>query len=219
MYPPGLIDQVLAECGRVEERCRLLLARVMVYYAMALALFSEGSYGEVMRNLVEGLDWQSGWQRPWRVPSQVAITKARTRLGSVPLRALFERVARPLATAESEGCFLAGLRLMAIDGSTLDLADTPAIEAQFGRPGSARGECRAASPQLCVVGLAECGTHAITSVAVGPITRAEGSLAWELWDALGPGMLLLADRGFWDFRPSRRPRRAVPSCSGVRVRA
>ena len=199
-YPPELVDRVLAEQGRTERRKRLLPARVMVYYAMALALFSEGSYEEVMRNLVEGLDWQSGWQRPWRVPSQVAITKARSRLGSEPVRALYERVARPLARSQSKGAFLGDLRLMAVDGTTFDLADTPANEAAFGRPGSGRGEGRAAYPQLRAVGLAECGTHAILDVALGPIKRGEGSLAAQLWGSLEPGMLLLADRGFWDFK-------------------
>jgi Insertion element 4 transposase N-terminal/Transposase DDE domain len=199
-YPPDLVDRVLVESGRIEQRRRLLPARVMVYYAMALALFSEGSYEEVMRNLVEGLDWQSGWQRPWRVPSQVAITKARARLGSEPVRALYERVARPLATPESKGAFCGDLRLMAIDGTTLDLADTPVNEAEFGRPGSGRGEGRGAYPQLRAVGLAECGTHAICDVALGPIKRGEGSLAAELWGSLRPGMLVLADRGFWDFK-------------------
>lgn len=114
-YPPGLVDRVLAECGRAEKRHRLLPARVRVYYAMALALFSEASYEEVMRSLVEGLDWASGWRRPWTVPSQVAITKARARLGSEPVRSLYERVARPLGRVETEGAFLGGLRLMAID--------------------------------------------------------------------------------------------------------
>ncbi len=199
-YPPELIDRALAECGRLEQRKRLLPARTMVYYAMALALFSEGSYEEVMRNLVEGLDWQSGWRRPWQVPSKVAIAKARARLGSEPLRALYRQAAQPLAKPGSEGAFRCGLRLMAIDGTTFDLADTEANEAEFGRPGSGRGEGRAAYPQLRAVGLAECGTHAITDVALGPIARGEGSLAAELWRALGPGMLLLADRGFWGFK-------------------
>lgn len=200
-YPAALVDRVLAGCGRVEGRRRLLPARVMVYYAMALALFSESSYEEVMRNLVEGLDWSSGWQRPWRVPTQVAISKARARLGPEPMRALYREVAEPLADPKTnEGAFLAGLRLMAIDGTTLDLADTPANEATFGRPGSGRGEGRAAYPQLRAVGIAECGTHAICNVALGRIKQSEGSLAAGLWRSLGPGMLLLADRGFWAFQ-------------------
>jgi hypothetical protein len=199
-FPPELVDRVLAESGRVERRARLLPARVMVYYAMALALFAESSYEEVMRNLVEGLDWSSGWQQEWKVPSKVAIAKARARLGPEPLQALYERAARPLAGAQSEGAFLGELRLMAVDGTTLDLADTPANEAAFGRPGSGRGEGRAAYPQLRAVGLAECGTHAITDVALGPITAGEGGLAERLWPSLGPGMLVIADRGFWGFR-------------------
>ena len=199
-YPPELVDRALARSGRLEQRRRLLPARVMVYYAMALALFAEGSYEEVMRNLVEGLDWQSGWRRPWKVPSKVAIAKARARLGAEPLRALFEQAAQPLAQPGGEGAFCCGLRLMAIDGTTFDLADTEANEAAFGRPGSGRGEGRGAYPQLRAVGLAECGTHAITDVALGPISKSEGALAAGLWRSLGPGMLLLADRGFWGYK-------------------
>jgi len=199
-YPPELVDRVLAECGRVERRRRLLPARVMVYYAMALALFSQSSYEEVMRSLVEGLDWSSGWRRPWSVPTQVAITKARARLGSEPVRALYERAARPLAAPGSPGAFCGALRLMAIDGTTLDLPDTPANEAEFGRPASSRGEGRAAFPQLRAVALAECGSHAIMACALGPINDGEVSLAWRLWGSLERGMLLLADRGFWSFK-------------------
>ena len=199
-YPPQLVDRILVASGRTEQRHRLLPARVMVYYAMALALFSESSYEEVMRNLIEGLDWSAGWREEWKVPSKVAIAKARARLGPEPLRALYEEAARALATPRSEGAFLGELRLMAIDGTTLDLADTEANEAAFGRPGSARGEGRAAYPQLRAVGLAECGTHAITDVALGPIGRGEGNLAGELWGSVGEGMLLLADRGFWSFQ-------------------
>ena len=199
-YPPQLVDRILAASGRTEQRHRLLPARVMVYYAMALALFSESSYEEVMRNLIEGLDWSAGWREEWKVPSKVAIAKARARLGPEPVRALYEEAARALATPRSEGAFLGELRLMAIDGTTLDLADTEANEAAFGRPGSARGEGRAAYPQLRAVGLAECGTHAITDVALGPIGRGEGNLAGELWGSVGEGMLLLADRGFWSFQ-------------------
>lgn len=199
-YPPALVDRVVAQSCRIEQRRRLLPARVMVYYAMALALFSESSYEEVMRNLIEGLDWSAGWRGEWRVPTKVAITKARARLGPEPVRALYEEVARPLATPGSKGAFLGDLRLMAVDGTTLDLADTPANEAAFGRPGSGRGEGRGAFPQLRAVGLAECGTHAICDAALGPVKTSEGGLAAQLWRSLEPGMLLLADRGFWSFQ-------------------
>ena len=198
-YPAELVDRVLLQCGGVEQRQRLLPARVMVYYAMAMALFSEGSYEEVMRNLVEGLDWASGWRRPWTVPSRVAIAKARARLGAEPLRALFEQVAAPLAEARTGGAFCGDLRLMAIDGTTFDLADTKDNEEAFGRPGTGRGEGRGAFPQLRAVALAECGTHAIVEVALGPVRTGEGTLAAQLWERLEPGMLVLADRLFYGF--------------------
>lgn len=205
-YPPELVDRVIEAAGRAERRHRLLPARVVAYYVMALALFSDGSYEEVMRSLVEGLSWASGWRAPWAVPTKAAISKARARLGAEPLKQLFEQAAVPLAGASEEGAFLAGLRLMAVDGTTLDLADTEANEAAFGRPGSGRGEGKGAFPQLRVVGLAECGTHAIIDAAMGPIRTGEGALAEQLWRSLSPGLLLLADRLFYSFSAWRAAR-------------
>src|SRR6266480_2581872 len=93
VFPPDLVDRVVADSGRTQVRHRLLPARVVVYYVLALALFSQASYEEVMRNLVEGLSWSTGWARSWRMPSKVALSKARTRLGPEPLQAMFEAVA------------------------------------------------------------------------------------------------------------------------------
>lgn len=149
--------------------------------------------------LVEGLSWGSGWERPWSVPTKGALAQARARLGSEPLRALFERVAVPLAEPETEGAFYGGWRLVSIDGTCLDLADTPANEAEFGRPGSGRGVKVAAFPQVRLVGLGECGTHALIKVAAGPYKSGEQTLAAGLLDGLGPGMLCLADRLFYGF--------------------
>ena len=98
VFPPELVDRVVAEAGRREQRQRLLPARVVVYYVLGLALFSHASYEEVMRMLVDGLAWQSGWQRRWQVPTKAALFQARARLGVEPLRALFEQVAVPLAS-------------------------------------------------------------------------------------------------------------------------
>jgi hypothetical protein len=78
---------------------------VVVYYVLALALFSQASYQEGMRNLVEGFSWSTGWARSWRMPSKVALSKARTRLGAEPLQAMFETVAAPLATPATKGAF------------------------------------------------------------------------------------------------------------------
>ena len=170
VFPPEVVDRVVAEAGRVEQRQRLLPARVVVYYVLALALFADSSYEEVMRQLVEGLAWESGWQRAWEVPSKAAIFKARRRLGREPLELLFRAVASPLAVEATRGAFYRGLRLMSLDGTCLDVADTPANEEAFGRPGSARREGGGAFPQLRLVALAESGTHAITDAALGPYT-------------------------------------------------
>jgi hypothetical protein len=199
VFPPALVDRVVAEAGRRERRQRLLPARVVVYYVLGLGLYSSASYEEVMRTLVDGLAWQSGWQRPWRVPSKAALFQARRRLGSEPLRALFERVAVPLAEPATAGAFYRGWRLVGIDGTCLDVADTPANEAAFGRPGSGRGEGVGAFPQVRLVGLGECGTHALFAVAVGPLADGERTLAGRLLGALAPQMLCLADRGFYSF--------------------
>ena len=103
VFPPALVDAVVAEAGRGERRQRLLPARVVVYYVLAMALFSEASYEEVMRQLVEGLSWASGWQRVWEVPTKAAIFKARQRLGPEPLELLFDAVAVPLAGKRTRG--------------------------------------------------------------------------------------------------------------------
>ena len=200
-YPPALVDRVLAETGRVERRHRLLPARLVVYYVLALALFAGVAYEEVLRCLVEALRGASWWPnrrepwRVWRVPAKSALVQARARLGAEPLRVLFEQAAQPLATEHTAGAWYRGLRVLALDGTCLDVADTPANAAAFGRPGTGRGQGVGAFPQVRLVGLAECGTHAITKVAIGPCTTGEVTLAPGVLEGLGSGMLALADRG------------------------
>jgi Insertion element 4 transposase N-terminal/Transposase DDE domain len=200
VFPPELVDGVVAEAGRRECRERLLPARVVVYYVLALALFADSAYEEVMRQLVEGLAWESGWEREWRVPTKVAIYKARERLGREPLELLFRAVAVPLADESTRGAFYRGLRLMSLDGSCLDVADTPSNDAEFARPGSHRREGGGAFPQLRMVALAESGTHALCDVAMGSYCTSEKELADRLLPSLQKGMLCLADRGFYGFR-------------------
>jgi hypothetical protein len=198
-FPPQLIDQVVRETGRDQQRNRLLPARLVVYYVLAMALFSDAGYEEVMRSLVEGLAWESGWQRSWRVPTKGAIFLARERLGSKPLEALFRRACVPLATPATLGAFYRDWRLMSIDGTTLDLAGMAENDEEFGRPGSGRGEGKGAFPQLRLVGLGECGTHALTAVAMGAYRTGEQTLAAELVSSMVAGMLVVADQGFYSF--------------------
>jgi len=195
-FPPELVDAVVRDTGREQQRSRLLPARLVTYYVMAMALFSQAGYEEVMRSLVEGLAWESGWRQRWTVPSQPAISQARARLGPEPLAELFARACVPLAAPGAPGAFWRGRRLVSMDGSTLDLADTPANAEAFGQPGSGRGSGEGAFPQLRVVALAECGTHAMFAAAMGPCSTGEATLARELTASLAPGMLVLADRGF-----------------------
>lgn len=201
MFPPSLVDEVIAGAGRTERRHRSLPARVMAYFAIGMALYSEGSYEDVLSQLTDGLSWASGWQEEYVLPSKSAIFQARARLGAEPLKALFARVARPIGTAPTAGeaaGWLAGRRLVAVDGTCLDVADTVANEAFFGRPGVNKGE-RAAFPQARVVALAECGTHAMFAAVVGGLTTGEPSMVEELLSKVEPGMLLLADRGVFSY--------------------
>jgi hypothetical protein len=126
-----------------------------------------------------------------------AITKARARLGTAPLRELFARVARPLATAETQGAWYRGRRLVSLDGTTIDLPDSLALEERFGRPGASRGA--SSFPQLRLLTLTETGTHAIFAIAFERYEVGEVQLAFELLQRLQPGMLCLADRAFVGF--------------------
>jgi hypothetical protein len=206
VFPPELVDRVVSEAGRVEQRHRLLPARVVVYYVLAMALFADASYEEVMRALVEGLAWQSGWRQVWEVPAKGSIFKARSRLGREPLRLLFEAVAAPLATGATRGAFYRQWRLMSLDGTCLDVADTAANEREFGRPGSSRREGGGAFPQLRLLALSETGTHAICAAAMGPLSSSENVLADELLGGLQPGIFCLADRGFYSFERFKNAR-------------
>ena len=203
VFPPDLVDEVVAEAGRTEQRHRSLPARVMAYFAIGMALYSEGSYEDVLSQLSDGLAWASGWQEEYVLPGKSAIFQARARLGAEPLQGLFERVARPIGAAPAaDGAWtpgwLAGRRLVAVDGTCLDVADTSANETFFGRPGVNKGE-RAAFPQARVVALAECGTHAIFAAVVGDLATGEPSMVEQLLPRLGPGMVLLADRGMFSY--------------------
>jgi hypothetical protein len=193
-----LVDEVIAEAGRTEQRNRTLPARVMAYFAIGMALYSEGSYEDVLSQLTDGLAWASGWEDRYNPPSKSAIFQARQRLGPEPMAALFARVAEPLATPTMAGSWLAGRRMVAIDGTCLDVADTVENAKFFGRPGVSKGE-QAAFPQARIVALAECGTHAVFAAEIGVYSESEATLTERLLPRLEPGMLLLADRGFFSY--------------------
>jgi hypothetical protein len=204
-FPPELVDRVIEQTGRAEQRRRLLPARVVVYFVLALALYGQAAYEEVLRCLVEGLGWAVQARRGrrswpyWHVPGASALAEARTRLGAEPLKVLYEQAARPLATQATRGAWYRRWRVMVMDGTCLDVPDTPENAVAFGRPGSGRGQGVGAFPQVRVVGLVEAGTHAIVDAAQGPYASGEQTLARRLArddGPLGPGVLVLADRLF-----------------------
>jgi hypothetical protein len=195
-FPPGLIDEVLEATGRVEKRHRLLPARVVMYFVLGMCLWADEGYEEVARLLVGGLSKMARWRKSWRVPTTGALTQARARLGSEPMRLLFQRVAKPVSVEGSAGSWWRGLRLVAINGTVFDVPETAKNAAHFGRPASGRGEKTGAFPQARVVALAECGTHAIIAAEIGPCTTGQTTLARKLFPRLEEGMLLIVDRGF-----------------------
>ncbi len=160
-----------------------------------------------LANLVEGLRGRDAatW-RDWHLPARSALTQARQRLGPRPLFLLFHRLAGPAAPPELPGAFLFGLRLMAIDGSTLDLPDTPANARAFGRPTTGRGEQVGAFPQVRLVWLVEAGTHVLCDLISRPYRVGEAPAARRLLRAVGRGMLVMWDRGLHSYAMLRAAR-------------
>lgn len=194
VFRPDVVNEVIAAAGVLEQRRRSLPARLTLYFTLALWLFPRMGYDGVLRQLVEGLRWaRPGWQG-WTVPSTGSITKARVRLGWPVFQALFARVAGSRGTETTPGVFWRQHRITAIDGTTLDVADTPSNEDAFGRPRAIRGP--GPFPQARIVIHAECGTRALIGAALGGCRTGEQTLATDLLAGMGPGMLVLADRNF-----------------------
>lgn len=197
VVPPQIVHEVLDAHGRNSQRIRAFPAVAGVYYAMALSLYPEASYEAVFSAVSQGLAWEAGAPQPAGV-SKVAISLLRSRIGAEPLADLVQRCCVPLAEeAIHPNAFYRGLRLVALDGSTFELADDPQIEQAFGRPGGRQG--KAGYPQARCVVLAECSTHAILGANLGEYGSGEWALCQPLLSRLQPGMLLMADRGFNGF--------------------
>lgn len=195
LFRRDLIDEILMETDRREKRSRLLPSHVVVYFVLALTLFFGEDYDEVMRKLVGGLRFLKNWELRWNIPTTSAMSQARTRLGEAPMKALYQRVAVPIATRGTRGGWYRNWRVMAIDGVTLTIPDTPANNVEYVHVGS--GQRRGAFPVVRIVGVAECGSHAIIDATLGAYSKGEQTLAASLLSGLEPDMLLLADRNFY----------------------
>jgi Insertion element 4 transposase N-terminal len=199
--PRTVIDDAVAEYGRGAKRADAKLpAHVMVYFAMALALFADEDYREVLARLTEALRDRGCWDAGWERPGSAGITQARKRLGSDVVREVFEQVAQPVAGMLTRGAWLAGKRPVSIDGFEWDVPDSEANAAYFGYAGS--GGNRSAFPKTRVVTLVECASRAPLGAHAGPCGgkgSGEQSAARRLYHVLDEEMPLLADRNFYSF--------------------
>jgi len=196
--PRAMIEEVLQLNERESKRERLLPAPAVVYFVMALALWREAPAEEVLRVVCEGLQWLSGGESSAVLPSKSAISQARSRLGWEVMRDLGDRVLRPVAQRGAPGCWYRGLRLMAIDGTCMDVADEAENATFFGYPGTRGGY--SAFPQTRVTALVECGTHVVVAAEMGPYKHSETAMAARLLPRkLTADMLLLADRGYYGY--------------------
>ena len=196
-FPRARIDAVLAATKTASRRQRELPAHVVVYYVIALTLYMQVSYREVLRCLLEGLEWMAGPARALKVTGRSGISQARTRLGWRPLQQLYDELVGPIAGPATQGAWYRGWRLMSLDGSTLDVPDTAANAQAFGRPGASRG--KAAYPQLRFVSLVENGTHVLVGSRLGRYRDGETTLARQVVGTLAAEMLCLADRLFFAY--------------------
>ncbi|MGH8566385.1 MAG: IS4 family transposase [Gammaproteobacteria bacterium] len=194
-FPRARIDAALATTQTASRRQRELPAHVVVYYVIALTLYMQVSYREVLRCLLEGVAWLAGPTRASKVTGKSGISQARTRLGWRPLQQVHDEIVRPIATPATQGAWYRKWRLVSLDGTTLDVADTRANVTAFGRPGASRGT--AAYPQVRFVSLVENGTHVLWGSHVGGYRDGETTLARQVVGTLGAGMLCLADRQFF----------------------
>ena len=196
------IDSVLAATGRASKRQRDLPGHVVIYYVIALALYMQVSYREVLRCLLEGIRWLQGPNGHIKVTGKSGISQARKRVGSEPLQVLHNELVGPIAVRGSKrttkGAWYRTWRLISLDGSTLDVADTKENELAFGRPKASRGQ--SGFPQIRIVSLVENGTHVLFGSRMAGYNTGEITLTREVIGSLNKGMLCLADRNFFGYK-------------------
>lgn len=203
-FPLDKVREALLASGTASRRHRDLPAHVTVYYVIALALYMQAAYQEVLRCLLEAVRWILPVEAVVKVCGPSAISQARGRLGAEPLRRLHDQVVGPIATKTTRGAWYRSWRVVSLDGSTLDVADQAQNVDAFGRPGAGGGQ--SGYPQLRFVSLLENGTHVLFASRMAGCRVSENALAEEVLGHLSRGMLCLADRGFFSFHSWNRAR-------------
>jgi len=189
IIPAGTIKSILKKTHQTAY-CRRLPKWFMVWFVIALGLFNSNSYRQIFR-------WLQSF-RKHNTPGRSTFTEARSHIGIAPFRLLYDKVVRLLATCHTAHAYYRDMRLMAMDGFVLDLADTDDLTRIFGKPKG--GRTRGAFPQARVLALCETGTHVLWRFLIKPICRGESRMAQYLMRFLTKGMLLMWDRNFLSYR-------------------
>lgn len=195
-FPVELVDRVIDQFWVREQRVRQLPARLVFYLVLVLCLFPQESYRSAAKILMQAFG-RGVSARP--VPTAAAIGNARRRLGADSVETIVRQVIQPVASPDTRGAWYREWRLVAFDGTTFTVPDTEENDAQFGRPGSGRGDGKGAYPQAQAACLVELGTHAVFDARLEPYRVSENTLIEEMFTSLCPGMLALADRGIYSF--------------------
>jgi hypothetical protein len=200
-FPLERINKVLADTGKASKRQRNLPGHVVVYYVIALALYMQVSYREVLRCLLEGVRWLQGPNADIKVAGKSGISQARKRVGIEPLQILHDELVVPIAVRgnkrTTKGAWYRKWRLVSVDGSTLDVSDTKENVTAFGRPKASRGQ--SAFPQIRLVSLVENGTHVLFGSRMAGYRTGELTLTKDVIGFLDKEMLCLADRNFFSY--------------------
>jgi len=199
------IERILRNTGRTSVRQTDLPAHVVVYYVIALALYMQSSYREVLRCLLEGIQWLLNPGTALKVAAKSGISQARTRLGWKPIQELHDEVVKPIAMESTKRAWYRSSRLVSLDRSTLYIADEKENEEAVAQPSASSGS--SAFPQLRFVSLVDNGTHVLFGTRMGGIETGEITLAKEVLPSLHGGMLCLAGRNFFGFELWNQARR------------
>ena len=184
-----MVADVLRSCAKVNGRACKLTHEVMMWVVLGMGLLTHLPVRQVFRHCRRRRADET-------TPARSSLCAGRQRLGSEPLKQLFENVVRPLASPDTPGAFYRGLRLTAIDGTVLDVPDCDALQ-HFGRSSGSRGE--GPFPQVRKVSLVEVGTHVELDFVFGGWGDSEQKLVTQLWGSIPDDALLLEDRGFFSF--------------------
>jgi hypothetical protein len=198
-YSKKTIDNAIASTNSKEKRVRILPSNIVFYYTLALVIYPGVAAKEVMRILLENIGFNANKDKVINgeesfVVAKSAITKARKRLGYEALKNIYDNHIKPIASESCKNSFYKNLRLVAIDGTIINLPDSKENEAHFKRQMSGN---KSPFPQARMISIAECGTHVIFKSQIASIKTGEITMAKSMLKNLSKGMLCTADRNYF----------------------